>query len=185
MINYGSIKQLHTSFQFYWQLQVDPDHAGQGVFQQSGSGQPRHSQQASGSQGGDASQDQGPLRLQELEAGARHHGKLESPQHCLLTRGRLCRRLLLPGPGLLPWRQPLRYDWRPGGVQAGGGGRQVPLQTDPGGTRLPAQQEHHPPRHQAGEHPAGQDPEEGCYCGLWAEQLLGRQLKIENSLWIC
>ena len=55
--------------------------------------QPCHS---SGSKGGDTSQDQGPLCLQELEAGACHHGKAEPPQHCL------CRRLLLPGAWLLP-----------------------------------------------------------------------------------
>ena len=79
----------------------------------------------------------------------------------------------------------LRHDWKPGGLQAAGGDRQAPLQTDPGGVGLPAQQEHHPPRHQAGEHPAGRDPQEGCHCGLWSEQLLGRQLKIEDSLWIC
>ena len=38
-----------------------------------GTGQPRHSEQASGSEGGDISQDQGALGLQELEAGACHH----------------------------------------------------------------------------------------------------------------
>ena len=38
-----------------------------------------------------------------------------------------------------------------GGLQAAGGDRQVP----PGGAGLPAQQEHHPLQHQAGEHHAG------------------------------
>ena len=59
-------------------------------------GQPHHREQAGGSEGGDTSQYQGPLRLQELEAGACHHGKAEPPNHCL------CRRLLLPGAWLLP-----------------------------------------------------------------------------------
>ena len=95
--DFGS--ELKDDFpQFNWQLQADPNHPWQGVLQQSGPGQPRHSEQASGSEGGDASQDQGPLRLQELEAGGCHHGEAEPPQHCLLTRGRLCRRRLLPGP---------------------------------------------------------------------------------------
>ena len=40
-------------------------------------------------------------------------------------------------------------DWKPGGLQAAGGDRQVPL----GGAGLPAQQEHHPLRHR--ERPAG------------------------------
>ena len=42
-------------------------------------------------------------------------------------------------------------DWKPGGLQAAGGDRYVPL----GRAGLPAQQEHHPSQHQAGEHPAG------------------------------
>ena len=79
----------HHCFQFDWQLQADPNHPWQGVLQQSGPGQPRHSEQASGSEGGDASQDQGPLRLQELEAGGCHHAEVEPPQHCPLTRSHL------------------------------------------------------------------------------------------------
>ena len=61
---------------------------------------------------GDTSQDQGPLRLQELEEGACHHGEAELLHHRLLARGRLCRRLLMmAAPRLLPWRQSLRHDW--------------------------------------------------------------------------
>ena len=84
--------------QFNWQLQAGPNHPWQGFLWQSGPGRPRHSEEASGSEGGVTSQDQGPLRLQELEAGACHHGEAEPPQHCLLARGCLCRRLLLHGP---------------------------------------------------------------------------------------
>ena len=54
-----------------------------------------HPEQASGSEGGDASHDQRPLRLQQLEGGVCHHGEAEQPQHSLLARGRLCRLLLL------------------------------------------------------------------------------------------
>ena len=61
-------------FQFNRQLQADPSHPWQRW-----PGQLHHSEQASGSEGGDASQDQGPLRLQELEAEACHH---DDP-HCL------------------------------------------------------------------------------------------------------
>ena len=59
------------------------------------------------------------------------------------------RRLLLPAARYLLWRQSLRHDWKPGGLQAAGGDRQVPL----GRAGLPAQQEHHPLRHR--ERPAG------------------------------
>ena len=52
-------------FQFNRQLQADPNH-----LLQCGPGRPRHPEQASGSEGGDTSQDQEPLRLQELEEGA-------------------------------------------------------------------------------------------------------------------
>ena len=65
-------------------------------WQNGAAGQPHHREQAGGSEGGDTSQYQGPLRLQELEAGACHHGKAEPTHHCL------CRRLLLPGAWLLP-----------------------------------------------------------------------------------
>ena len=62
-----------------------------------------HPEQASGSEGGDASHDQRPLRLQQLEGGVCHHGEAEPPQHRLLARGRLCRLLLLiPGRRLRP-----------------------------------------------------------------------------------
>ena len=89
--------------QFNRQLQADPNHPWQGVLQQSGPGQPRHSEQASGFEGGDTSQDQGSLRLQELEERVCHHGEAEPPHHCLLTRGRLCHLLLLmSGPRLRP-----------------------------------------------------------------------------------
>ena len=43
----------------------------------------RHSEQANGSKGGDASQDLRPLCHQELEEGACHRGQAEPPQHCL------------------------------------------------------------------------------------------------------
>ena len=49
-------------------IQADPNHPS--VLQQSGPGQPGHPEQASGSEGGETSQHQGPLPLQELEAGA-------------------------------------------------------------------------------------------------------------------
>ena len=63
----------------------------------------RQSEEAIVSEGGDASQDQRPLRLQELEERVCHHGEAEPPQHCLLTRGRLCHlRLLMPGRRLRP-----------------------------------------------------------------------------------
>ena len=123
--------------QFNRQLQADPNHPWQGVLQQSGPCQPRHSEQASGSEGGDTSQDQGPLRLQELEAGACHHGKAEPPHHCLLSQGCLfddfyC---LVLGGSLCD---------SIGGLQAAGGDRQAP----PDAAELPAQQEHreHPSR---------------------------------------
>ena len=58
------------NFQFNRQLQADPNHPWQ-----CGPGRRRHSEQASGSEGGDTSQDLRPLRLQELEEGACHHGK--------------------------------------------------------------------------------------------------------------
>ena len=45
---------------------------------------------------------QHPLRLQELEEGVCHHGEAEPAHRRLLARGRLCRRLLLPAPRLLP-----------------------------------------------------------------------------------
>ena len=65
----------------------------------------RHSEQANGSKGGDASQDLRPLCLQELEEGAYRHGELNhvaTPSlQCIVSlegRGRLCRQLLLmPG----------------------------------------------------------------------------------------
>ena len=78
-------------FQFNRQLQADPN---QGVLWQHGPGRLHQSEQASGSEGGDASQDQGSLRLQELEKGACHHGEAKPPYHRLLGRGRLCRLLL-------------------------------------------------------------------------------------------
>ena len=49
--------------------QADPNHPWR-----CGAGRRRHSEQANGSEGGDTSQDQGSLRLQELEEGACHHG---------------------------------------------------------------------------------------------------------------
>ena len=76
-------------FQFNRQLQADPNH-----LLQCGPGWPRYPEQASGSEGGDASQDQGSLRLQELEKGACHHGEAKPPYHRLLGRCRLCRLLL-------------------------------------------------------------------------------------------
>ena len=57
-------------FQFNRLLQADPNHPWQGVLQQSGPGQPRHPEQGSGYEGGETSQHQGPLPLQELRAGA-------------------------------------------------------------------------------------------------------------------
>ena len=69
-------------------------------------------QRGPGSEGGDTSQDQGPLCLQELEEGVCHHGEAEPPHHCLLARGRLCRQvLLMSGLRLFPWRQSRRQDW--------------------------------------------------------------------------
>ena len=57
----------------------------------------RHSEQANGSKGGDASQDLRPLCLQELEEGAYRHGELNhvaTPSlQCIVSlegRGRLC-----------------------------------------------------------------------------------------------
>ena len=79
---------LKMIFQFNWQLQADPNHPlliwkrvpGQRLW--------RHSEQANGSKGGDASQDLRPLRLQELEEGACHCGQTEAPHHCLFGRKR-------------------------------------------------------------------------------------------------
>ena len=60
-------------------------------------------EEASGSEGGDASQDQRPLRLQEFEEGVYHHGEAEPPHHRLLGKGCVCRQLLLmPGRRLRP-----------------------------------------------------------------------------------
>ena len=56
--------------QFNWQQQADLNHPWQGVLQQSGPGQPRHPEQGCGYEGGETSQHQGPLPLQELRAGA-------------------------------------------------------------------------------------------------------------------
>ena len=53
---------LRVIFQFNRQLQADPNHPVAALTSQS--------EQSSGSEGGDASQDQRPLRLQELEEGA-------------------------------------------------------------------------------------------------------------------
>ena len=81
---------LKMLFQFNRQLQADPNHPCQ-----FGHGRRRHSERASGSEGGGATQDQGLLCLQELGEGAYHHGEAEPPQHRLLARGRLCQQLLL------------------------------------------------------------------------------------------
>ena len=97
--------------QFNRQLQADPNNPF-------ASGHWLHPEQASGSEGESTSQNQRPLCLQELEAGACHHGEAEPPNHCLLTQDRLCRRLLLLAASPLPWSQSLRHLWKPGGLQA-------------------------------------------------------------------
>ena len=72
----------------------------------------RHSEQANGSKGGDASQDLRPLCLQELEEGDCHHGEAEPPHRRIRARGRLCRELLLPCPRLLPLMEATRLEAR-------------------------------------------------------------------------
>ena len=53
---------------------------------------------------------QHPLRLQELEEGVCHHGEAEPAHRRLLARGRLCRRLLLPGSRLQSWMETKREE---------------------------------------------------------------------------
>ena len=68
----------------------------------------RHSEQANGSKGGDASQDLRPLRLQELEEGACHRGQAEPPQHCLFGS----KRSSMSTTSSDAWRQLRRRDWK-------------------------------------------------------------------------
>ena len=63
-------------FQFNGQLLADPNHSLLIWKCVPGRRRRRHSEQANGSKGGDASQDLRPLRLQELEEGACRHGEL-------------------------------------------------------------------------------------------------------------
>ena len=77
---------LRVIFQFNWQLQADPNHPL--PIWKHVPARRRHSEQANGSKGGDASHDLQPLRLQELEEGACHHGQDEPPHHCLFGRKR-------------------------------------------------------------------------------------------------
>ena len=65
---------LRVIFQFNWQLQADPNHPL--PIWKRVPAQRRHSEQANGSKGGDASQDLRPLCHQELEEGAYRHGEL-------------------------------------------------------------------------------------------------------------
>ena len=98
----------------------------------------RHSEQANGSKGGDASQDLRPLCLQELEEGAYRHGELNhvaTPSlQCIVSlegRGRLCRQLLLmPGRRLCPL-EATSATWlevRGWALRAAGGDEQVVVQ---------------------------------------------------------
>ena len=61
---------------------------------------------------------------------------------------------------------------------------QEPLQAGVVGCRLPAHQEHHPQRHQAGEHPPRQESHQGSYCRLWSQQLLGPKLEAADPVWV-
>ena len=72
--------------QFNLQLQADPNHPLLIWKRVPGRRPRRHSEQANGSKGGDASQDLRPLRLQELEEGACHCGQAEPPHHCIFGR---------------------------------------------------------------------------------------------------
>ena len=65
----GCGNDLKMIFPVQSATQADPNHPWR-----CGAGRRRHSEQANGSEGGDTSQDQGSLRLQELEEGACHHG---------------------------------------------------------------------------------------------------------------
>ena len=87
---------LRVIFQFNWQLQADPNHPL--PIWKRVPARRRHSEQANGSKGGDASHDLQPLRLQDLEEGACHCGQAEPIIASLEGRGCLCRQLLLmPG----------------------------------------------------------------------------------------
>ena len=99
---------LRVIFQFNRQLQADPNHS-----MAAWTWPTSQSEQSSGSEGGDTSQDQGPLRLQELEEGACHRGGAEPPQHCLL--------LMAGRRQSLPLRQSLLSANRLGALPAEGG----------------------------------------------------------------
>ena len=97
---------LRVIFQFNWQLQADPNHPLP-IWKRVAAWQ-SHSEQANGSKGGDASHDLQPLRLQELEEGACHHGQDEPPHHCLFGR----KKSSMSTTSSDAWRQLRRRDWK-------------------------------------------------------------------------
>ena len=126
MTSYLLIKMIvvltkRWSFQFNRRLQADLNHPWQLVPWQNGSGQPRHSEQVSGSEGSLVprltwmSSRLGNLTTLKVVTlhnikdphvpktlAACHHGKAEPPHHRLLAQGRLCQLRALASPDVWP-----------------------------------------------------------------------------------
>ena len=108
---------LRVIFQFSWQLQADPNHPLLIWKRVPGRRLRRHSEQANGSKGGDASQDLRPLCLQELEEGAYRHGELN---HVATPSLSLWKEEVVYVDNFfwclvvdfVPWRQLRRRDWK-------------------------------------------------------------------------